>query len=88
MTWFLLFMADRFEWLRWAGVAYLVYLGVQQWRAEPEAVPASSGQTRGRAPVSHARPDPPAQSADRRAVGGRWIGPVAGAAGVRLERPS
>ncbi|MBV8912547.1 MAG: LysE family translocator [Acetobacteraceae bacterium] len=24
-----------FEWVRWAGVAYLVFLGVQQWRAIP-----------------------------------------------------
>jgi len=49
MTSFMLFMADWFEWLRWAGVAYLVYLGVQQWRTEPEAVPAGTGQARGRA---------------------------------------
>ena len=27
MTSFLLLMADWFEWLRWAGVAYLLYLG-------------------------------------------------------------
>ena len=43
MTWFLLLMADWFEWLRWAGVAYLLYLAVQQWRAKPEAVPADVG---------------------------------------------
>jgi threonine/homoserine/homoserine lactone efflux protein len=49
MTWFLLLMADWFEWLRWAGVAYLVYLGVQQWRAEPAAMPSGTGQARGRA---------------------------------------
>ena len=24
--------ADIFEWIRWAGVAYLVYLGVREWR--------------------------------------------------------
>ncbi len=24
-----------FEWLRWIGVAYLVYLGITQWRAPP-----------------------------------------------------
>jgi homoserine/homoserine lactone efflux protein len=48
MTWFLLLMADWFEWLRWAGVAYLLYLGVQQWRAKPEAAPAGLGETRGR----------------------------------------
>ena len=26
-------LADWFEWLRWAGVAYLLYAGWQQWRA-------------------------------------------------------
>jgi homoserine/homoserine lactone efflux protein len=33
MTWLMLILADGFELLRWAGVAYLVWLGVQQWRA-------------------------------------------------------
>ncbi|MEM7024711.1 MAG: LysE family translocator [Pseudomonadota bacterium] len=33
MTWLMLVLAEWFEVLRWAGVAYLVYLGVQQWRA-------------------------------------------------------
>jgi threonine/homoserine/homoserine lactone efflux protein len=28
-------MAGWFEWIRWAGVAYLLYLGVRQWRAKP-----------------------------------------------------
>jgi len=28
-------MATWFEWLRWIGVAYLVVLGVRQWRAAP-----------------------------------------------------
>ncbi len=27
-----------FEWLRWVGVVYLIYLGIQQWRAAPLAV--------------------------------------------------
>ena len=26
-------VADIFEWVRWAGVAYLVYLGIRHWRA-------------------------------------------------------
>jgi len=28
-------LANWFEWVRWAGVLYLVYLGVQQWRQPP-----------------------------------------------------
>jgi homoserine/homoserine lactone efflux protein len=28
-------LADWFEWLRWLGVAYLVWLGVKEWRAPP-----------------------------------------------------
>ncbi len=28
-------MAEWFEWLRWIGAAYLVWLGVQKWRAKP-----------------------------------------------------
>lgn len=39
-------VADLFEWVRWAGVAYLVYLGVRHWRAAlrsaagPDSLPA------------------------------------------------
>lgn len=25
-------VADAFEWLRWAGAAYLLYLGIKQWK--------------------------------------------------------
>jgi homoserine/homoserine lactone efflux protein len=30
-----LLLAEWFEWLRWFGAAYLVFLGIQQWRAKP-----------------------------------------------------
>jgi homoserine/homoserine lactone efflux protein len=50
MTSFMLLMAEWFDVLRWLGVAYLLYLGVQQWRAgataaaeaPPAAVPGCS----------------------------------------------
>lgn len=32
ITSLMVFLARGFEWLRWAGVLYLVYLGVQHWR--------------------------------------------------------
>jgi homoserine/homoserine lactone efflux protein len=28
-------LADWFEWIRWMGVAYLLYLGIRQWIAAP-----------------------------------------------------
>jgi len=51
MASFMLLLAEGFEWLRWAGVAYLLYLGLKQWRAQPETADelnAASPQTRGR----------------------------------------
>lgn len=38
MTTLILALAAWFEWLRWIGVGYLVYLGIQQWRAAPVAL--------------------------------------------------
>lgn len=33
MSGVLIFAGELFEWIRWAGVAYLAYLGIQAWRA-------------------------------------------------------
>jgi threonine/homoserine/homoserine lactone efflux protein len=38
MSSLILVLADWFEWLRWLGVAYLLYLGVRQWREAPVAL--------------------------------------------------
>ena len=38
MTSLMLLLSQWFEVLRWAGVAYLLYLGIQQWRAKPEVL--------------------------------------------------
>ncbi len=35
-----------FEWLRWIGAAYLVWLGVQQWRAVPVDLTQTAPQPR------------------------------------------
>ncbi len=32
--------ADAFTWIRWLGVAYLVYLGVRTWRTQPDDLDA------------------------------------------------
>ena len=37
-------LANWFDWLRWIGVAYLVYLGVRQWRAQPVDITAISAE--------------------------------------------
>lgn len=33
-----LLLAEWFEWIRWMGAGYLIYLGVRQWRAKPVAL--------------------------------------------------
>jgi homoserine/homoserine lactone efflux protein len=38
--------ASAFAALKWAGVLYLVYLGVQQWRAPAHALQAAAGDAR------------------------------------------
>ncbi len=45
MTSLMLLLSEWFEWLRWAGVAYLVYLGVQHWRVSAEASPDQTART-------------------------------------------
>jgi len=30
-------LAQWFEWLRWCGAAYLVFLGIQVWRSKPQS---------------------------------------------------
>ena len=37
MTSLLAWAAQAFEWIRWGGAAYLVYLGIRQWRAPAPA---------------------------------------------------
>ncbi|MGA2045055.1 MAG: LysE family translocator [Roseiarcus sp.] len=45
MTTFLAELADWFEAIRWVGVAYLLYLGIQAWRAPPRD-PAAGPEAR------------------------------------------
>lgn len=49
MAWVLAVLADWFDLLRWAGAAYLVYLGIKQWLAKPvgleEMQPTQSGRS-------------------------------------------
>lgn len=42
----LIFLAASFDWLRWLGVAYLVWLGVATWRAPPVDLAGTAPQTR------------------------------------------
>lgn len=40
------FLATSFDWLRWAGVVYLVWLGVRAWRAPPVDLAGTEAQAR------------------------------------------
>ena len=37
-------VAEAFEWVRWAGAAYLIYLGIKQWRSA-NAIAAGTAPT-------------------------------------------
>ena len=41
-------VSDAFDWLRWAGAVYLVYLGIKQWRSAGESLNFKSGPASGR----------------------------------------
>jgi homoserine/homoserine lactone efflux protein len=43
LNWVLTHTAYLFELLRWAGVAYLIFLGVRAWRSAGEAQPPAAG---------------------------------------------
>ncbi len=36
-------LAEWFDWLRWAGAGYLIFLGIQQWRAKPVGLNVDDG---------------------------------------------
>lgn len=49
MTSLIVLLTDWFQWLRWAGVAYLIWLGVQQWRngrVDPSLPEAAASHSR------------------------------------------
>ena len=48
MTSLMLILAQWFEWLRWLGVAYLFFLGVQLWRTRPRGAAAMPDVAPGR----------------------------------------
>jgi threonine/homoserine/homoserine lactone efflux protein len=48
MTELLGLLGAWFDWLRWAGVAYLVWLGIAQWRAPPEDLTRTAPEPKSR----------------------------------------
>jgi threonine/homoserine/homoserine lactone efflux protein len=44
-------LALWFDWLRWLGVAYLIFLGIQQWRAPKVDLTATRAQPRSLAAI-------------------------------------
>lgn len=38
LTSLLTIIAEAFEWFRWGGAAYLIYLGIKQWRSANESL--------------------------------------------------
>lgn len=42
MTSLMLALSESFEWIRWCGVTYLVWIGVQQWRLPKKDAPRRS----------------------------------------------
>ena len=44
-------LGHLFEWIRWIGAAYLVWLGIRQWRAPPTDLTRTAAPTRSRRQV-------------------------------------
>lgn len=42
---FLLSFAHIFIWIKWIGVAYLIWMGIKQWRAKPKPLEAKADET-------------------------------------------
>lgn len=45
MAWVLGLLSDWLMWLRWAGAAYLIYLGIRQWRAPVHGLEDTTADT-------------------------------------------